>query len=87
MGIKGIKPLAEQLKASYEPSKCVFYSDLNETIDLGEPQQDSVWHFTEVCLSGNESSIFIAKFLKKILYFCDSLKPKASTDYVPIEHM
>lgn len=46
--------MVEQLKASYEPSKCVFYPDLNATIDLTElkPSYGSVWHFAEVCLSG-----------------------------------
>lgn len=53
-GVKGGSSFVDQLRSSYEPSKCVFYSEANASIDLSElqPNAGSTWHFTEVCLSG-----------------------------------
>ncbi|KAH9388758.1 hypothetical protein TYRP_008103 [Tyrophagus putrescentiae] len=52
-GVKGGSSFVDQLRSSYEPSKCVFYSEANASIDLSElqPNAGSTWHFTEVCLS------------------------------------
>lgn len=54
----------DQLRNSYEASKCVFYSEANASIDLSElqPNVGSMWHFTEVCLSG------IIKFLAYLIH-------------------
>lgn len=53
-GVKGGGSFVDQLRNSYEPSKCVFYPEANASIDLSElqPNAGSMWHFTEVCLSG-----------------------------------
>ena len=51
-GIKG--KTFQQIRTSYEPSRCIFYSDSNSTLDLAELKSDSgsIWHFNEVCLTG-----------------------------------
>ncbi|KAJ6224875.1 hypothetical protein RDWZM_003420 [Blomia tropicalis] len=50
-GIKG--KTFQQIRTSYEPSRCIFYSDSNSTLDLAELKSDSgsIWHFNEVCLT------------------------------------